>query len=233
MWSKSVVVVSALFVVACSGDGGGGAASSHNSYDAPSAGAAYPPANYAYQYAVKDDYFGVDFKADESRADEKTAGSYEVLLPDGRVQTVVYKVNGYEGGYEAEVSYNGEPVYPAAAPVEPLPYSTGKPAAAAAAAAPVKATVPSYTPAPAPQVTSYATEPTPTKSAAAAAPAPAAGGGYRPVVPRGPAYSSSPENVYSAVAPASSYRHYSPLRASTGVYRSKLSYNAGQPQAPR
>ena len=60
---------------------------------------------------------------DENRVAENTAGSYEVLLPDGRVQTVVYKVNGEEGGYLAEVSYNGEPVYPVEPVAAPVPAS--------------------------------------------------------------------------------------------------------------
>jgi hypothetical protein len=53
-----------------------------------------------------------------------------VLLPDGRLQTVKYYVDGYSG-YVAEVSYSGEPKYedtynkpaykPAPAPYRPAP----------------------------------------------------------------------------------------------------------------
>merc|ERR1711962_1875868 len=74
------------------------------------------PANYAYQYAVKDENYGVDFSAGESRQAENTEGSYKVLLPDGRVQTVVYTVADAEAGFVADVSFNGEATY-AAAPV--------------------------------------------------------------------------------------------------------------------
>jgi len=41
---------------------------------------------YNYQYAVKDDYAGVDFEANEERNDYATNGQYRVLLPDGRTQ---------------------------------------------------------------------------------------------------------------------------------------------------
>ena len=44
---------------------------------------------------------------DESRQADNTAGSYKVLLPDGRVQTVVYSVNGPDGGYIADIAYDG------------------------------------------------------------------------------------------------------------------------------
>jgi len=54
------------------------------SYSEPS----YPDAapQYNYQYAVKDDYAGVDFDANEERNNYATTGQYRVLLPDGRVQ---------------------------------------------------------------------------------------------------------------------------------------------------
>jgi hypothetical protein len=109
--------------------------------------ASYQSPNYAYQYAVKDDYSGVDFSADESRQADNTAGSYKVLLPDGRVQTVVYTVNGPEGGYIVDVAYEGEAKF---APVVPAPYKPAPAPVYKAAPAPYNPAPASYKPAPAP-----------------------------------------------------------------------------------
>ena len=82
------------------------------------------PAVYAYNYAV-DDYNGAKFNAGEQRDGYATAGSYSVVLPDGRLQTVNYKVADAYSGYVADVVYTGEAVYPAykpAAPYAPAPY---------------------------------------------------------------------------------------------------------------
>merc|ERR1719239_1320720 len=43
-------------------------------------------------------------------------GSYQVNLPDGRIQTVNYHANDIDG-YVAEVSYSGTAAYPEAVPV--------------------------------------------------------------------------------------------------------------------
>merc|ERR1712168_589495 len=76
------------------------------------------PAVYAYEYAVADDYSGAQFHAGENRDGYATTGSYSVALPDGRVQTVNYKVDDAYGGYVADVQYTGTPTYPVAhAPV--------------------------------------------------------------------------------------------------------------------
>ena len=66
------------------------------------------PAQYRYAYEVKDDYSGVNFGANEERDGYVASGQYNVLLPDGRVQTVSYSVNG-DGGYVADVQYSGTP----------------------------------------------------------------------------------------------------------------------------
>ena len=42
----------------------------------------------------------------EARDGDKTTGSYSVVLPDGRRQTVNYYVDGYSG-YVADVTYDG------------------------------------------------------------------------------------------------------------------------------
>ena len=41
-----------------------------------------------------------------------------MALPDGRLQKVTYSVNG-DGGYVAEVSYEGEATYPEVKPYSP------------------------------------------------------------------------------------------------------------------
>ncbi len=44
------------------------------------------PSNYAFGYAVRDDYSGDDFSHNEVRDGYKTTGEYRVSLPDGRTQ---------------------------------------------------------------------------------------------------------------------------------------------------
>merc|ERR1712088_1170035 len=103
------------------------------------------PAAYSYEWLVKDDYTKNDYGQKESRAGANTQGSYHVALPDGRIQTVTYRVDGY-GGYVADVSFSGEATYPdepaykpAAKAYKPAPAPAYKPAPA-----------PAYKPAPAP-----------------------------------------------------------------------------------
>ena len=55
------------------------------------------PAVYNYNYAVKDDYTYNDFGASENRDGYLTQGHYSVALPDGRLQTVTYTVDGGAG----------------------------------------------------------------------------------------------------------------------------------------
>ncbi|XP_045606578.1 cuticle protein 8-like [Procambarus clarkii] len=62
------------------------------------------PPVYSYQYGVVDAESGNDFGHEEARDHASTSGRYYVLLPDGRVQTVLYSVNG-EDGFVADVSY--------------------------------------------------------------------------------------------------------------------------------
>merc|ERR1711887_214342 len=85
-------------------------------YHAP----AYPdvPSPYTYTYAVADDYSKANFNAAETGDGAGNAeGSYSVALPDGRLQHVNYKADGY-AGYVADVTYEGAAVYPDA----PAPY---------------------------------------------------------------------------------------------------------------
>ena len=123
----------------------------------------YLPPVYDFAWDVLDTYSGNDFGHKESRNDKLTTGSYHVALPDGRVQTVTYTVDGY-GGYAAEVTYAGEAAYPetpayhpAPAPYKPAPapYVPAESKVAPAPVvkpAPVAPAAPAYAPAPAPVV---------------------------------------------------------------------------------
>merc|ERR1712117_749375 len=85
---------------------------------------------YTYTYAVADDYSKANFNAEETSDGAGNAqGSYSVALPDGRIQHVTYTANGYDG-YVADVTYDGQAVYPEA----PAPYK----------AAPAYAPAPAY-----------------------------------------------------------------------------------------
>eukprot|EP00095_Tigriopus_kingsejongensis_P002086 maker-scaffold1981_size23315-snap-gene-0.5 protein:Tk02086 transcript:maker-scaffold1981_size23315-snap-gene-0.5-mRNA-1 annotation:"bcs-1 protein" len=107
------------------------------------------PAQYQYAYAVKDEYSQLDFNANEEREGYGTSGSYQVLLPDGRTQTVTYSVNG-DSGYVADVQYAGEakyePYQPKPAPNPPTIFALLALAAVVLADNPP----PPYRPAPAP-----------------------------------------------------------------------------------
>ncbi|XP_037801499.1 pro-resilin-like [Penaeus monodon] len=78
-------------------------------YGAP--GPAFEPAKYDFNYAVNDPPSGNDFGHQESRDGDFTQGSYYVRLPDGRLQTVNYNVQG-DSGFVAEVNYEGQAQYP-------------------------------------------------------------------------------------------------------------------------
>ena len=86
----------------------------------PSPSYADVPASYTYDWAVKDDSSNNNYGQTESRNGDKTTGSYYVLLPDGRTQTVTYTVDAY-GGYQADVTYSGEAKYPEAPKYKPAP----------------------------------------------------------------------------------------------------------------
>merc|ERR1712223_2186782 len=64
------------------------------------------PKPYAFQYGVADDYSGANFNAQEAADGKAVSGSYQVHLPDGRVQTVTYTADHYNG-YVADVAYEG------------------------------------------------------------------------------------------------------------------------------
>ena len=86
---------------------------------------------FAFGYAVKDDYYGINDYSHDTTSDGKTrTGVYKTLLPDGRVQIVTYKADDY--GYLADVKYEGVAKYPDYKPAyKPAPYPA-KPAYPAA-----------------------------------------------------------------------------------------------------
>merc|ERR1712106_979862 len=70
------------------------------------------PQPYKYQYGVKDEYSSSNFAKTESQDDKgNVAGQYVIALPDGRIQTTKYTADPVLG-FIAEVTYEGEPVFP-------------------------------------------------------------------------------------------------------------------------
>merc|ERR1711973_819778 len=96
------------------------------------------PKPYAFEYGVADDYSGANFNAHEAADGKAVTGSYSVHLPDGRVQTVTYTADHYNG-FVADVAYEGTAQYPEYKPTYHKPAPAYKPAPA-----------PAYKPAPAP-----------------------------------------------------------------------------------
>ncbi|XP_027239263.2 uncharacterized protein [Penaeus vannamei] len=86
-------------------------------YDAPVSHSFHPdPAEvhepYDFAYTVRDDESGADFAHSEASDGASVRGSYTVLLPDGRKQTVTYVVDP-TNGYTAHVTYSGDAHRPA------------------------------------------------------------------------------------------------------------------------
>ncbi|XP_040581040.1 cuticle protein 7-like [Lepeophtheirus salmonis] len=80
-----------------------------------------PPAYKPYGYAVLDDESGVDIAADELAENGAIAGSYKVVLPDGRIKTVTYTVEG-DSGFVADVQFETTPAPVDDAASAPAPY---------------------------------------------------------------------------------------------------------------
>ncbi|KAK2714886.1 hypothetical protein QYM36_009174 [Artemia franciscana] len=100
----------------------------------PSYKSDHAPMPYDFAWAVKDDYTYNDYNHQEtSDGNGYVKGSYQTLLPDGRVQTVTYTADDYTG-YVADVQYSGETKYdykPAYKPSYPAPaYKPSYPAPA-------------------------------------------------------------------------------------------------------
>ena len=105
------------------------------------------PRPYAFDYAVNDHYTGTNFAQNEKSDGHNAEGSYTVALPDGRIQTVKYVADHYDG-FNAEVSYKGEARHPEYKPA-PAPYKPS-PAPYKPAPVPYKPSPAPYKPAPAP-----------------------------------------------------------------------------------
>ena len=61
-------------------------------------------ADYHYQYTI--DANGLHFGAQEETDGYSTTGQYHVLLPNGRIQTVNYRVTDDNSGFVANVQYS-------------------------------------------------------------------------------------------------------------------------------
>merc|ERR1712215_406918 len=71
------------------------------------------PDPFHFQYGVHDDKYYTDFS--EVRSGDEAGnikGEYQVHLPDGRVQHVVYLADGNYGGTVMDVKYDGEATHP-------------------------------------------------------------------------------------------------------------------------
>ena len=114
------------------------------------------------------------FNQQEERSGYQTHGEYSVELPDGRIQRVIYRVDG-DSGFIADVTYEGEARpydYHAKPAYKPAPAPAYKPAPAPVVYKPAPAPV-VYKPAPAPVVYKPAPAPVVYKPAPAPAPKPA------------------------------------------------------------
>ncbi|XP_066948541.1 pro-resilin-like [Macrobrachium rosenbergii] len=104
MNAKVLLVVLGLAALAYAAPGGSSEEHSFESFESGEA-------KYDFNWAVRDESSENDFGHQEARDGENTQGSYYVRLPDGRLQTVKYFVEG-DSGYVAEVNYDGEARFP-------------------------------------------------------------------------------------------------------------------------
>ncbi|XP_037801916.1 pro-resilin-like [Penaeus monodon] len=68
-------------------------------------------AKYDFQWTVDHEDSGINYGHQEARDGEDTQGSYYVHLPDGRLQTVRFVVEG-DDGYVTDVNYDGKARFP-------------------------------------------------------------------------------------------------------------------------
>ncbi|XP_076041827.1 uncharacterized protein LOC143025710 [Oratosquilla oratoria] len=72
---------------------------------------------YNFDYSISDQYSGISYGHNEDSDGSVVRGKYSVLLPDGRLQTVIYTADK-ENGFLARVEYEGEARFPEHNPLE-------------------------------------------------------------------------------------------------------------------
>ena len=105
---------------------------------------------YSFNYGVADSYSGANFNHAESNNGYSTSGSYSVALPDGRIQTVNYRVDDETSGYVADVSYSGEARYDVGSSYTPTSSYNAVPIRSAPTPSPFYAPTRSYVAVPTP-----------------------------------------------------------------------------------
>ncbi|XP_043195613.1 adhesive plaque matrix protein-like [Amphibalanus amphitrite] len=241
---KSILLVAALAVVSASPQ--------YDAYSESDSYEPFDPPKYEFEYSVKDAASVNDYGQREERDGPSTAGSYEVRLPDTRLQRVVYTVDG-DSGFIADVEFDGEAQHPAeydssaggsgyAAPAQSYTPSYPEPARPAYEPAEPAAT---YRPAPSPPKVSYRPAPSPPRTSYRPAPSPPKES-YRPTTttPK-PTYrpATSPPRVSYRPTPSAPKTSYGPAPSPPKTtyrpapsppkvsYRPKTSYRPAPTQA--
>jgi hypothetical protein len=81
---------------------------------------------YDFTYSINENENGVIDHTHKAKSDgDVVKGEYRTLLPDGRTQIVRYTAD-WKNGYNAEVIYEGEAVYPEEKPTTRRPITTTK-----------------------------------------------------------------------------------------------------------
>ncbi|XP_068247637.1 cuticle protein-like [Palaemon carinicauda] len=161
---------------------------------------------FDFQYAVKDEYNGLDFEHRSKSDGNVVNGQYQVLLPDGRIQTVTYNAD-HSKGYLADVVYKGEAQYPKTQSYKPAPtYSSPAPTYKAPTPSYKAPTPPRSSPAPTKATTPYRSSPAPSKATTPSRSSPAPPSKAITPPRSSPAPSKAPTPSYSSPVPPYSPR---------------------------